>query len=89
MCQFSYWHEGHKTWSQYVPTSCQGCYFPGDEPGIYCAISGGACQNPEGDCPEDCEFQQQTDKVCPNCEGAKMILSGDGTLYCPICRHAE
>lgn len=41
MCQHSYEYKGYRSYGDNIPGYAQGAYFPGDEPGIRCELSGG------------------------------------------------
>ena len=34
------WSPGYRSWGDDIPGFAQGCYFPGDEPGHLCTITG-------------------------------------------------
>lgn len=56
MCRHSYYYPGHRTYGDNIPGYAVGAYFPGDEPGTRCELTGEAC-DPEY-CPErDAEEQ--------------------------------
>lgn len=61
--------KGYRTFSPSVPAYAQGAYFPGDEPGYLCKKFGELCGNPDGDTPEDCAIQEETEYHCPHCGG--------------------
>ncbi len=88
MCKFQYYHEGCRSYGANIPSSCQGAYFPGDEPGEYCELTGTACQDPTGEFPEDCEFREKTGRICPDCD-VTMEKTGWGTLLCPECGYIQ
>lgn len=88
-CECQYYYEGSRSYSAYLPMSCQGSYMPGDEPGIHCSITGDLCEN-EGDrYYYDCNLQEETETLCPDCleDGLEIYLvkNGYGTRYCPEC----
>lgn len=89
MCRHSYHSKGHKTFSANVPLSAQGCYFPGDEPGLKCKHNYETCYlEYEAGSPELCEVQIATDCICPDCGGA-MKMNGNDVVYCPDCGYRE
>ena len=50
MCQHQYHHEGHRTYGANIPGFAQGAFFPGEQPGPRCNLTGGEpCTNPRGD----------------------------------------
>lgn len=81
MCKNSYYRKGYRTFSDSVPGFAQGCYFPGDEPGIYCKLSKGKCYIEYSESPDDCEVQMPTDCICPEC-GGTMKKNGDDVIWC-------
>lgn len=85
-CRHAYWREGFRSYGSNIPDSCQGAYFPGDEPGWFCDLYKDFCGNPEGDTPEDCEIKEPTDILCKKCE-VRLVRDGRGVLYCPECLH--
>lgn len=85
-CNYQYFYKGCRSYGSNIPPSCQGAYFPGDEPGIYCELTRKMCQDPEGDDPEDCELAEITDILCPVCQdGTRFVMNGHGRIYCPEC----
>lgn len=76
--------KGYRTFSDRVPGYAQGAYFPGDEPGYLCKLSGELCGDPDGDTPEDCEVQKEIDMKCPHCGGA-IIWTPQEVYYCSKC----
>lgn len=84
-CLHQYEYSGNKINSAYMPASCQDAYYPGEEPGIYCDLTGCPCNDPDGDEPQDCEFQSCTDEKCPECGEGIIYRSGQRILYCPEC----
>lgn len=42
------WSPGYRSWGDDIPGFAQGCYFPGDEPGHLCTITGDVCD------PDNC-----------------------------------
>ena len=90
MCQHSYEYSGHRSYGDNIPGYAQGAYFPGDEPGTRCRLSGDACGNPCGDTPEDCAANRQTEWLCPECQkecfDSALWKSGEsGKLFCREC----
>lgn len=88
MCQYQYYYEGCRSFGDNIPCFCQGAYFPGDEPGEYCELTGQACQDPDGEFPEDCELKEDTDRACPDCNTV-LKRTGHGILICPECGYKE
>lgn len=86
MCQFMRVERGYRTYGDNIPGYAQGAYFPGDEPGIYCKISGALCYLEQGfeATPAACEYQEPTGKHCPDC-AAPIYRNGEGIVYCPEC----
>lgn len=83
------WQKGARTYGDDIPSYAQGAYFPGDEPGYVCKLSGYHCGNINGRNPEECWGQTFTDTDCPYCkdegQNCKMIKDGRGTVFCPNC----
>lgn len=84
-CLHQYGYSGNKINSAYMPASCQGAYYPGEEPGTYCDLTDSPCGDPDGDMPEECDFQSDTYEKCPKCEDGTIFRTGKGILYCPEC----
>lgn len=76
-CPYREWHEGIKTYSNHVPASCWGAYFPGDEPRYICRKDKDVCSDPDGDMPHCCIIQEPTGWLCPECKelGHKVALT--------------
>lgn len=53
MCQYSYEYEGNRTYGSNVPGYAQGAYFPGDEPGERCMLTGEYCD------PDTCSEKEE------------------------------
>lgn len=87
-CTHQYDYEGCRSYGANIPGSCQGAYFPGDEPGIRCNLTGNYCQDPEGDCPADCNEQEELERTCPECN-EPLYKSGSGTIYCRDCGYID
>lgn len=64
-CMFAEYKEGYRTFSDNVPGYAQGAYFPGDEPGFYCKLSGEYCNVCDNGNPNDCQYK--TKYFCPEC----------------------
>jgi len=84
MCQHSYEYEGHRTYGANIPGYAQGMYFPGDEPGTRCNLTGDPCT------PEDCAAMKPTEWLCPACqqeeEDSYLRKSvDDGSYHCRRC----
>lgn len=47
------WSPGYRSWGDDIPGFAQGCYFPGDEPGYLCTITGEVCD------PDNCPKKSQ------------------------------
>lgn len=89
-CIYQYEYKGYRSFGSHIPPSCQGAYFPGDEPGIYCKLTQDRCQDPEDTEPRDCELRETIDTICPNCQdGTRLLVSGHGRIYCPECQYEE
>lgn len=57
MCQHSYYYQGYRSYGDNIPGFAQGAYYPGDEPGMRCKLSGGdLCR--EERCPLDDGMQE-------------------------------
>lgn len=89
MCKHQYYYQGCRSYGDNIPGYAQGAYFPGDEPGERCGITDGPCQDADGHCPEDCNFQEETERLCPYCEEGPLHKSGRDVIYCPICGYRE
>ena len=50
MCEHRYYYQGYRTFGDNIPGYAQGAYFPGDEPGERCRLTGECCDT--DDCPE-------------------------------------
>lgn len=90
MCINRYYCEGHRSFGDNIPGYAQGAYFPGDEPGHRCRLTGDYCGNPDGDTPTECAANEETPYCCPLClEEAetenKLWKTGDGRYFCPEC----
>ena len=57
MCQHSHYYPGHRSYGGNIPGYAQGAYFPGDEPGERCELTGDYC-DPET-CPEKEEEREE------------------------------
>ena len=55
LCEHRYYYQGHRTFGDNIPGYAQGAYFPGDEPGIRCKLSGG-----DHCCEEMCPLNDET-----------------------------
>lgn len=90
-CSQMFYHEGHKTYSAYVPDNCQGAYFPGDEPGYRCRATNSSCTDPDGDHPTECDGAKPTFWLCPKClakntvDPQEIMRNGRGVYFCPEC----
>lgn len=91
MCQYSYEYEGHHSYGDNIPGYAQGAYFPGDEPGTRCRLTGEACGNPHGDEPTECADNSPTEWLCPECqkEGSDVSLWKSGKSGRFFCRECE
>ena len=78
------YEKGYRAFSDRVPGYAQGAYFPGDEPGYRCKASGELCGNPDGDTPEDCAVQEETEFRCPHC-GGTILRTPLEVYYCGVC----
>lgn len=84
-CKFAEFHKGYRTISHNVPGYAQGAYFPGDEPGYRCTLSGENCSGHI----IDCAFERSK-MVCPNClednNDVAYLRDAYHDLYsCPNC----
>lgn len=93
MCKYQYEYEGYRSFGDNIPGYAQGAYFPGDEPGMRCKLTGEACGNISGDTPENCPtMEEETEWLCPKCQeedeyDVRLWLSKGGKEYfCPICK---
>lgn len=88
-CMNQYEREGYRSFGDNIPTSCQGAYFPGDEPGTACKLTGELCRNLDGKNPEGCDGLKETEIYCPYCamEGAANYIEIDGHsgYFCHEC----
>lgn len=89
-CKNQYEKEGLRSYGDNIPGYAQGAYFPGDEPGIYCKVSGEYCDNEDGNTPWECVCIEDTDIPCPFCneDGDRLIFlqkDGQGHFYCKEC----
>lgn len=97
MCCHQEWFEGYRSGpSDYLPASSWGCYFPGDEPGYKCALTGDYCPR-EDDNPFECDCIEDTEILCPDCleyalenpdeenEPIYLQKNGEGVLLCNCC----
>lgn len=58
MCKHLQYYEGYRSGpSNYTPAFSWGGYFPGDEPGLFCAKTDGDC-DPDN-CPYGEEYQEE------------------------------
>lgn len=84
-CPYARELRGRRTYSAYVPDSCQGCYFPGDEPGLKCSHSGQRCEDENGDRPDLCCIQERIG-LCPICweedVQSQLFRNGRGVCHC-------
>lgn len=53
-CKNLYYYEGYRSYGSNIPQSCQGEYFPGDEPGWRCRITDEECER----CKEEKEDKE-------------------------------
>ena len=49
MCEHSYEYKGYRSFGADVPDLMQGCFYPGDEPGLRCRLTDEPCDPDE--CP--------------------------------------
>ena len=60
LCEHRYYYQGHRTFGGNIPGYAQRMYFPGDEPGMRCELSGGdPCW--EEACPLNDEAQEDAE----------------------------
>ena len=88
MCRYQYESEGYRTYGDNIPGFAQGAYFPGDEPGLYCRLTGESCDNPDGDAPMDCAANTPTAICCPACKDDLITLwwsRENGMCFCLEC----
>lgn len=88
MCRHAYEHPGERTSGANIPGYAQGAYFPGDEPGTRCKLTGEACGNPQGDTPGQCVAAKRSPWICPNCRELGFetrLLLLDGSYHCEGC----
>lgn len=93
MCQYRYEYEGHRSYGPSIPDSCQGCYFPGDEPETRCRLTDSACLNQDDKTPWDCDAAIKTGWPCPDCaSGYEIHHLGlnpvEDEFFCRVC-HAR
>lgn len=62
-CPHRSFRAGRRSFGPNIPESAQGEYFPGDEPGARCELSGDIC-DPH---PAYCPLWQPSDIACPAC----------------------
>lgn len=84
-CKNQKWENGYKSYGDNVPGYAQGAYFPGDEPGIHCTITGDICPCDESNDPKDCTEYEELNVLCPECETINLIENEAGIIYCPTC----
>lgn len=88
MCRHAYEYPGHRTCGDNIPGYAQGAYFPGDEPGTRCKLTGEACGNPEGDTPGQCAAATHSPWICPACRELgfeSRLLLLDDRYHCEGC----
>lgn len=59
MCKYRYFSNGYRSFGSNIPGFALGAYFPGDEPGERCRLTGDFCDPefcPELEENEKCEF---------------------------------
>ena len=62
-CPHREWSAGRRDFGPDIPESAQGEYFPGNEPGPYCELSGESCDPHPGCCP----LWKPSALPCPAC----------------------
>ena len=77
------------------PSMAWGSYLPGDEPGYYCELLGGGCNEEGPDSYDVCPRMEQTETPCPNCleenqgeifrEFDLWLDKDENILYCQEC----
>ncbi len=92
MCRHQYDYAGHQSFGGDIPGFAQGAYFPGDEPGTHCRLTGEACGNVRGDAPTECAANTATEWLCPECQKEELDValwkSGEsGKYFCRECLH--
>lgn len=85
MCQHSYEYDGFRTYGSNIPCCAQGAYFPGDEPGTRCTLTGDYCEF-EGE-----GTSEKTEWLCPECQkrledSYLYKTSTCGLYYCQRCK---
>lgn len=79
------YHKGYRSYGDDIPGYAQGAYFPGDEPGTFCKISGELCYlEDDAATPTDCEFQEPINEKCPDCD-AYLYRNGNDVVFCQEC----
>ena len=59
-CPNLYYSKGSRSYGSDIPDNCQGVYFPGDEPGERCKLSGEGCfEGMDIDCCEKTDWPQE------------------------------
>lgn len=89
-CPYREYRRGVAGSGSNVPGFARGAYFPGDEPGHYCAHTGYSCEDAPDllDCPR--MLHPEMSLLCPFCreEGKESPLMTDtetGDQACPVC----
>ena len=85
-CAYAEDMPGIRTFSAFVPDSCQGCYFPADAPYDRCSHTGKMCTDAEGSEPHMCSVLERVG-LCPLCQDeddlqVPAFRNGRGILCC-------
>jgi hypothetical protein len=97
-CRHRRWRGGGRGCGENVPGSAQGAFFPGEEPGEYCALTDEPCAPYPPECPE----WKPSELVCPAClefrergwpqslyRSSRLLAResppGRRGFYCPLC----
>lgn len=88
-CPHHEYSKGFKcTGSADEPDFMRGQYYPGDEPGILCKITGNHCDQETDSCKTRFADMRKTQFYCPECEQhrTRAYMHTDGVIYgCPEC----
>ena len=92
MCEHCTFKPGHQSFGASVPGFAQGAYYPGDEPGNRCDLTGELCDGkaPIEECGRYMEQCGDEPLTCPAClvggEQVELLVAYvDGGFICPEC----
>ena len=88
MCHYAYEYKGYRSSGGNLPGYAQGAYFPGDEPDVYCSMTGKPCTHDRYPATP-CAAAQPSPWLCPGCRelGAEtpLLLWQAHQYRCPVC----